>query len=136
MNRLILAICAPLALTACNLGSQGQIASASTVAASVADAVGAPKPTLQGTAIDEQALTLAAKAVDLAALSASALVAARVIEPGTPRALALAQGLDRARMAVNAAADARNAGNATSYTAALADAENAVAQIRATIGSN
>lgn len=136
MKRIILAACAPLALSACNLGTQGQIASVSAGAASVADAAGVPKPTLQGTAVDEKAITLAAKAVDVAAVSASALVAARVIEPGTPKALAIAEGLDRARDAVNAAAAARNAGNATSYTAALADAEQAVAQIRAAIGSN
>jgi hypothetical protein len=56
------------------------------------------------------------------------------LEPGSPRALQLANWLDTARMAVNAAADARAAGNATSYREALARAESALAQIKTMIG--
>lgn len=131
MKRLILAICASLALSACNLGGGGTVHSAASVAASVADTAGAPKPNLQGTAIDEKALTLAAKFVDVSAQSISAMVAAGVITPGSPKALALANGLDKARNAVNAAAAARNAGNAATYAEALDEAEIAIALIKA-----
>lgn len=129
-------LCAMLALvlTACG-DAGGKVHSAATVAATVADAAGAPAPAvLDRTEIDEKALTLAARAVDAAALSASALVRAKVVEPGSPRAIALATGLDKARDAVNAAAAARKAGSAGSYREALAHAEDALAQIRQAVG--
>lgn len=138
MRRIILYIGSAIALiplTACgNVG--GSVDSAATVAATVADAAGAPKPTpCVNTTIDEKALTVAASAVDVAALSASALVRAHVIEPGTPRAVSLATGLDAARDGVHAADEARKACNATSYTEAVARVRAAVADIKQAIGN-
>lgn len=129
-------LCAMLALvlTACSF-DQAPIRSAASVAAATADAAGAKPPApLASTDVDEKALTLMAKAVDTAALSASALVRMKAIEPGSPRAIALATALDKARDAVNAAASARKAGSAASYTEALANAEAAFTQIRQIFG--
>lgn len=93
-----------------------------------------PAP-LEQTTIDEKAVTLAASTVDALALSASALVKAGVVAPGTPRALSLATALDTARDAVNAAEAARKAGSATNYQTAIARAQEAVSQIKTIIGA-
>ena len=129
MKRLLVAVVA-LALAACTTGEA--VRSAGSIAASAADAAGVPVPATTS-ALDEKALTLAAKAVDAAALSASALVRVGVIEPGSPTALRLAGALDTARDGVNAAALAREAGNATTYSAALDKATAALAAIAAII---
>ena len=129
MKRLLVAAVA-LALAACTTGEA--VRSAGSIAASAADAAGVPVPATTS-ALDEKALTLAAKAVDAAALSASALVHAGVILPGSPGALRLAGALDTARDGVNAAALAREAGNATTYSAALDKAAAALAAITAII---
>ena len=92
----------------------------------------APAP-LTHTIIDEQALTLASQTVDVLALSASALVKNHVITPGSPAALKLADGIDRARTAINAAALAREAGNSKSYAEALTKARAAIAQVRSVL---
>lgn len=132
--RILLCAMLALVLTACG-NAGGKVHSAATVAATVADAAWAKPPApLASTAFDEKALTLMAKAVDTAALSASALVRMKAIEPGSPRAIALATALDKARDAVNAAASARKAGSAASYTEALANAEAAFTQIRQIFG--
>ena len=131
MKRLLVAAVA-LALAACTTGEA--VRSAGSIAAGAADAAGVPVPATTSTsALDEKALTLAAKAVDAAALSASALVHAGVILPGSPGALRLAGALDTARDGVNAAALAREAGNATTYSAALDKAAAALAAITAII---
>jgi hypothetical protein len=75
---------------------------------------------LDGTIADEKALTVIAKAVDTVALASSALVRVGVIQPGSPRALAVADLLDRARNLVNAAASARTAQSYGEAMAAIA----------------
>lgn len=116
IKRLMLCLCAALALSACSMGG----------------VTSAPAP-LTHTVIDEQALTLASQTVDVLALSATALVKNHVIRAGSPTALKLADGLDRARNAVMAAASARKAGNATSYAEALTQARAAIAQVRSAL---
>jgi hypothetical protein len=118
MKRLLFAASLALALPACTPGGVASI----------------PPAPLSHTTIDEKALTLAAKAVDTAALSASALVRVGVIEPGSPSAQRLARALDDARNAVNAAEAAREAGSATSYADAIAKANSALAAINTVIG--
>lgn len=118
MKRIILTACLALALPACTPGG----------------IVSSPAP-LEQTTIDEKALTLAAKAVDTAAISASAMVRVGVIEPGSPSALRLADALDTARKAVNAASQAREAGSASNYAAAIANATAALATINSVIGA-
>ncbi len=123
MKRLFLAL-TPLALISGGCAN---------LAAGAADVVSSPGAPLTKTTIDEKALTLAAKTTDALALSASALVRAHVITAGSPTALSMASWLDELRGAVNAAATAREAGNATTYAEALNRAEAAVAQIKALI---
>lgn len=103
------------------------------IAAVLGEPASAPPAPLSQTIIDEKALTLAAQTVDVLAISASALVKARVIQAGSPAALSMADGLDKARTAVNLAALARDAGNASSYAAAITKASAAIAQIRTAI---
>lgn len=97
---------------------------------SVIDATGARPPALPATVvIDDKALVIALQSADTIATSVDALVAARVIVPGTPRALAVRSGLQRLRSFLTAASAAQRAGNATSYRQALTDAATAVQDI-------
>lgn len=133
MIRQLFVVATALALAACG-SAGGAVQSASHIAAGAADAAGiaAPAP-LNAVAIDEKALILASKAVSTTAVASSALVKTGIITKGSPTALSLARWLDTARDAVNAAAEARAAGSAESYTEALARAEGAVEAIRAII---
>jgi hypothetical protein len=124
-------------LPACTTADR--INTGASIAAGVADATVANSPAdlLAMTSFDEKAITLAAQAVDAMAVSATAAVSIGVIKAGSPRALALADALDKARIAINDAAIARNALNAPSYTEALARARTAIAAVRASFaGSN
>jgi len=125
-----------LAVGLAGCGAAGQpVRSAATVAATAADAAGAPKPRpLATTAIDEKALVIAARALDTLAVTASRLVNAGAIQPGSATALKLADGMDKARHAINAAAAAREVLDAESYRRALADAEGALGEIRQALG--
>jgi hypothetical protein len=64
------------------------------------------------------------------------LITAGVIHPGTPRALQIANALDRVRDALNAATNAVRAGNATDYTHAMGLAQQAFAAARAAFGGS
>lgn len=123
MRRLLALAVASLALAAC------------TPTSGVPSLPESPRAIADMTIADEKAVTLAAQAVDTLALSASALVRAGVIEPGTPRAQAIARALDDARNWVNAAATAREAGNAASYNEALIKSGEALAAIRLALAS-
>lgn len=133
MKHMIIFVLASVALTGCGINAH-DVAS---TGAAIADATGAKPPvTTAATTIDEKALTITAKTVSTAAITASALsktcTAVAAYFPacpflhGTPSAQGIARGLDDARQAVNAAAIARDAGNATTYREALAKAEAAV----------
>jgi hypothetical protein len=119
MKRMILAVCAALALSGC--AALGNLAGGLPPS---------PAAAADQTTLDEKAVTVAALAVDALAVSATHLVQAGVIEKGSPRALAVADGLDRARRWVNAAAAARRAGNADSYAEALTKAGEALAAVK------
>lgn len=100
----------------------------------VIDATGATPPA-PGTAtlIDDKALVVALQSADTIATSVDTLVAAKVIVPGTPRALAVRSGLQRLRSFLTAASAAQRAGSATSYQQALRDAAIAVRDIASAI---
>lgn len=102
---------------------------AAVIAATTADAMGVPAAPLSGTIVDEKALTLGAKAVDASAVALSALARAGLIEPGSGTALWLAGLLDDCRKAVNAASAARDAGNAATYSEALARLQQTLSQL-------
>jgi hypothetical protein len=59
-----------------------------------------------------------------------------VIAPGSPRALQMTGAADRARHALNAATDALRAGNSASFTAAMVEAERALAEANAAVEGN
>lgn len=133
IKRLIVAAAA-LSLAAC--ATMGAIRTGAGMAAATADAAGVAVPaTTTRTMIDEKALTIAAKGVSAAAVSVSALVKVGAIKAGTPLAQSIACSLDGARDAVNAAEAARQVGNATSYTAALARAETAIDAVKAALAN-
>ena len=132
--RLFMIAAMALGLAACSAASTDAVHSASSAAATAADAAGVPVPeTTTKTIIDEQALTLATKTVSVLADAASALVRVGVIEPHSPTAQTIARGLDDARNGVNAAALAREAVNARSYSEALDKAKAAVVAVQAAI---
>lgn len=123
--RIALACFGALALAACSLGG-GTVQSASSVAATTADAVGVPKPTpCRLSSIDEKSISIVATALDTIALAAPSFATA-----GSPRALAIADALDKARNAVNAAAAARLACNAGTYAAAVDEMNRAIADVQ------
>lgn len=135
MRRLIIAAMS-LALAACG-SAGGGIASAGDAApivAGAADAAGVPAPATvqERTTVDEKVVTLAARTVDTLALSLSALSKTPLLPPGTPTAQQAARGIDAARDGVNAAAGARTA---TSYTAALARAQEGIDAVKAIVAS-
>ena len=83
-----------------------------------------------------QTLVVAWRAFDALLSAVDGLVAAGVLKPGTPRAIHVANLLDRTRSALNAATEAVHAGNAASFSAALADAQKALDDAKAAIGGS
>lgn len=93
-----------------------------------------PQP-LAGTTLDDSAVRAAYHALDTAASVIDAAIAAKQIVPGSPRALAIRDGLHATRLAVDAAAAAQRAGQAQSYHDLLVQAETAAANIEALLAS-
>jgi len=88
----------------------------------------APAP-LASTSIDEKTLVIALQTFDTVLTAVDKLVAARVITPGSPKAIAIADAIAKAKQAYQAASAAQRVGNASSYIAALGQAQVAIAQI-------
>lgn len=84
---------------------------------------------LANTAVDEKALIVALQTFDTVLTAVDRLVEAKVIVPGSPRAVQIADAIAKAKTAYQAASAAQRAGSATSYLAALNDAQRAVAEI-------
>lgn len=137
MIRSILCLAAALSLAACG-GSPGTVASAgSTPAQSSASAPASTSVSpLANTTLDDKAIIVAFEALDAAATAADALVAAKAITPGSPRAVTIANGLDGARKWLNIASAAQRAGQADNYVTAIAQAAAAVAGVRAALKGN
>lgn len=103
-------------------------------AAAVADALKvAPPATLTKTTIDEKAIRLAFKEFDRALTVIDSFVAGGKIVRNSPVAMTIRKGVLTTATALNAASAAQRAGNATSYTAALRDAKNALAMVQTAI---
>ena len=81
-----------------------------------------------------QTLVVAWRAFDALLTAVDGLQAAGVLKAGTPKALKVADLLDRTRNALNAATDAVRAGDANSFSEALALAKSALEEARAAIG--
>ena len=126
MKRLLLL--APLALlSACTFTTDGLNSLGSL----------APSPAalthLDRTLIDDKAVGVAYVALDAATTAVDLAIANGKITPRSPTALRVADALDAARHAVNAASDAQRAGQATDYATAVAQATAAMSEVTAAI---
>lgn len=120
MKRLVL-LFAALSLSACSL-----------IPASLFTAPAAPAPLAQ-TVIDDKALSAAWKSFDVALDAINLLIDHKVITPGTPKARAIADGIDKVTGFLTAAEIAAAAGSTTDYKVALANAGAALIQLRSTL---
>lgn len=92
-----------------------------------------PPAPLAQTTIDEKGLIVALQTFDTVLTAVDRLVAAGVIKPGSPRAVAIADAIHNAKIAFQAASAAQRAGNATGYLTALTNAQTAIAQVNSLI---
>jgi hypothetical protein len=90
-------------------------------------------PPLSATSIDEKALVLTLETFDTMLTAVDRLVDAKIITPGSPRAIQIANVIAKAKVALQAASAAQRAGNASSYLAAIGDAQAAIANINTLI---
>lgn len=91
-----------------------------------------PAPLAQ-TTIDDKALSAAWKSFDVALDAINLLIDHKVIVPGTPKARAIADGIDKVTGFLTAAESAAAAGSAADYRVALANANGALTQLRTTL---
>lgn len=87
------------------------------------------------TALHSDKFDLALKAYGAAVDAVNLLINAKVLVPGTPRALAVANANDKVLVAFSTAQRARTACDATSYAAAISEASAAIGEIRSALHS-
>lgn len=116
----ILPLIAALSLTACQLP-----------AFSLGTPV-SPAPLAQ-TVVDDKALQAAWQSFDLALDGINLLIDQGYIKPHTPKALAVANGIDKVTRFLTAAESAAAAGSTKDYGVALAEAKGAIVQLRAAL---
>lgn len=116
----IFIILSAFSLTAC--GTIGEIAST-------------PPPCSQ-TVADEQGFNIALLSFDTLLTSVDRLIAAKVIVPGSPRALQIADAIRSGKAGYLVARDARKVCNADNYLAGLTQAQVAIGNISSLIGRN
>lgn len=115
MNKLLIAVAA-LSLTSCGV-SQG-----------LDNLVSSPAP-CSVSVVDERALVLGLQTFDTVLTAVDKLITAKVIVPGSPRAVQIADVIRDAKLAFQSASAAQRACNTTSYLTALGQAQTAVARI-------
>lgn len=128
-----LAACS-LAVTACNPAEPPGSASSPTTVAEVKALPNILAP-LAGTQVDEFVMRTAWKTADAGLSAIDALRAVGFIRDGSPKAISLADGLETVRRWLNAADDARKAGNQASAAEAFAKASTAYQSFRTAIRS-
>ena len=121
MKKLVLVLGALVALSGCDTTSWSTNPTTS------------PAP-LQKTVIDDRAVRYGFLSLDTLASLADSAMDAKLIVPGTEKAKAIANGLDRARNAMNAASAAQKVGSVSSYNAAFDEALEAMASVKLAIG--
>ena len=95
-----------------------------------------PAPLAQ-TAIDDKALQAAWASFDVALDGINLLIDNKVIKPGTPKAIKVANGVDKVTAILTAAESAAAAGSSKDYLVALSQVRGAITELRAALkGSN
>lgn len=94
-----------------------------------------PAP-LQRVVIDDRAVRYSFLTLDTLASLADAAMDAKLVAPGTPRALAIADGLELTKKWLNAASAAQKAGSLTDYNEAFAQAAIAMEQVKKALGGS
>lgn len=117
MRSLALICLASVALTGCE--SMGNLTS--------------PAP-LQRTVIDDRAVRYAFLGLDTLATLADAAMDSKLVVPGTPLALTLADGLEKTKYWLNAASRAQKAGSLLEYNRAFEEASKAMALVKKALG--
>lgn len=97
--------------------------------------VSSPAP-LAETAVDEKSLIIALETFDTVLTAVDRLIEAKVIMPGSPRAIQIADVIRDAKVAFQAASAAQRAGNSASYNVAIAQASLAINKINLLIKGN
>lgn len=97
---------------------------------------GQPPAPLNQTVLDEKAIITALSAYDVVLTAVDALVAAKVLVPGSPKALQVRQALVTARDALKTASAAQRAGSATTYAEAIAQATVAFNGVKTLLKGN
>ncbi len=95
----------------------------------------APAPLAQ-TVVDDKALQAAWSSFDLALDGINTLIDTNYIKPGTPKAIAVADGIDKVTAILTAAESAAAAGSTKDYNIALAQVRGAITQLRAALKGN
>jgi hypothetical protein len=94
-----------------------------------------PAP-LASTTIDEKGLIIALQTFDTLLTAVDKLVAVGVITAGSPHAIAMADAINKAKIAYQAASAAQRAGNSASYITAIGQAQVAIANINQLVKGN
>lgn len=92
----------------------------------------APAPLAQ-TVVDDKALLAAWQSFDLALDAINTLADTGYLKPGTPKAIKVADGIDKVTAFLTAAESAAAAGSTRDYNVALANVRGAIAQLRAAL---
>lgn len=119
MKKIILALCLVLPLAACDTTGTMQ----------------SPAP-LAKTVIDDRGIRYAFLTLDALASLADAGIQAKWIVPGSAKANAIADGLDKIRHFLNAASAAQRAGSVASYQAAFDQAQAAMIEMQKALNSH
>ncbi len=121
MRRILLALALPALLLS---SSCGPIASPGST----------PPPAASVNSVTAGAIRVSFRALDTAASMADVLLDTKVVKAGTPEALKIADGLDRARKWLNAASTAQRIGEADTAAAAFTQAEKALGAVQDALG--
>lgn len=126
MKKILAALAALSLTTACTGGAGGAFPAEPNISASSSVA------SLQNKAA--QSLVTAWRAFDAILTAVELVQAAGGLQAGSPKALRLADAIDKSRDGLNAATGAVQIGNATNFTDAMARAEDALKAARAVLG--
>src|SRR3546814_5724151 len=121
----IMAMGCALALAACTPATVATGGPAPPGTSAPVDAPPGKLALLAGTHVDDEAIRTATATMRATVSVSAALRAVGIVKPGTPRALAIADGLDAVRRWINAATEAQQPGEQATAFAAFQQAEGA-----------